>query len=69
MFLSLFSNHIVGPWEDAFLVVGACLKGVLEGARGYGKSPCFLGLQFLGLVSPDCLGLKLGVVDGAEFLD
>lgn len=47
-----------------------CLfKRCFYSARGYGKSPCFLASQFFWLFNPDWLRLKLGDVDGAEFLN
>jgi hypothetical protein len=46
------------------LDVERCLNDVFWVGRGHGKSPCFLGVAFLRLVSPDCTVLKLFGVDG-----
>ena len=65
MFFSSYRSLIA-----VFGVFGCfCLfKPVFWGAEGYGKSPWFLSLHFFQLLNQGWLRLKLGVVDGAEFL-
>ena len=55
--------------KSVFLDVTCCLKHVLGGLLGYGKSPCFSGLCFLGVGSPDWMPLKLLCVDGVKYLE
>ena len=47
-----------------FLDVEGCLKAVFTCARGYGESPCFLGMGFSVVVSLDCGHYIVCDVDG-----
>jgi hypothetical protein len=53
---------------SAFLDAKGCLNHVLPLCRGHGKSPCFSGLSFLWLSSPDYRVLKMVSVDGVKSL-
>jgi len=53
----------------AFLAVETCSKALLALCRGYGKSPCFLGVAFLRLLGVDCRGLKVTCLYGAKTLE
>jgi hypothetical protein len=46
-----------------------CSKALLAHSQRHGKSPCFLQVAFLQLVSPDYTLLVLPCVDGQEFLE
>jgi hypothetical protein len=49
--------------------VKSCSKALLMSMRRHGKSPCFLQVDFLGLVGPDYPLLIFPFVDGAETLE
>ncbi len=51
------------------LAVKTCSKALLAVCRGHEKSPCFLGVTFLQLLSPDYPLLVLREVDGAKTLE
>lgn len=53
----------------AFLDVKTCSKTLLAQCRGHGKSPCFSGVAFLRVVSPDYRLLILPRVDGAKNME
>jgi hypothetical protein len=53
----------------ALMAVKTCSKALLALSRKHGKSPCFLQVAFLQLVSPDYPLLVLPCVDGREFLE
>ena len=50
----------------ALLAVKTCSKAILALSRRHGKSPCFLEVTFLQLLSPDYLLSILPCVDGAK---
>ena len=52
-----------------FLAVKTCSKALLALYRRHGKSPCFLEVAFLGLVSPDYPMLVLLCVDGEKSME
>ncbi len=58
-----------GPRGNALMAVETCSKALLEHTSGHGKSPCFLDVAFLQLVSPDYPLLVLPSADGQEFLE
>jgi len=64
MFPSFYCNKRLD--EAAFLAVKTCSKALLALCHGHGKSPYFLEVAFLRLVSPDCLLLVMLSVDGAK---
>ncbi len=68
MWLKVFACSQNGC-SAAFLDVEGCLKHVFALCQGYGKSPCFSGLGFLWLVSPDYRLLKAVCVDGVKSLE
>jgi hypothetical protein len=49
-----------------FLAVETCSKVILASVGRHGKSPCFLQVAFLRLLSPDYLMLSLLFVDGQK---
>jgi hypothetical protein len=51
---------------NGFLAVKTCSKDLLTVRQGHGKSPCFLQVAFLQLLSPDYLMAILLFVDGQE---
>jgi hypothetical protein len=53
----------------ALMAAKTCSKALLALCRKHGKSPCFLQVTFLQLVSPDYPLLVLPCVDGQEFLE
>lgn len=53
----------------AFLEVKTCSKALLALCRGYGKSPCFLEVDFLRLLGVDYRALKVTYVNGAKTLE
>ncbi len=55
--------------EVVLMAVKTCSKALLAHSRRHGKSPCFLKVAFLQLVSPDYPLLVLPRVDGQEFLE
>jgi hypothetical protein len=55
-FSALFHHLII----DSFYMISALLVG-------HGKSPCFLQVAFLRVVSPDYPVLDLRCIDGAKF--
>jgi hypothetical protein len=57
-----WSWHGVNGSENLF-------KGHFSSSLGYGKSPCFLQIAFLRLLSPDYLVLSLLFVDGQENME
>jgi|WetSurMetagenome_2_1015567.scaffolds.fasta_scaffold56825_3 hypothetical protein len=54
---------------SALLAVKTCSKALLTTCQGHGKSPCFLEVTFLQLVSPDYPMSFLPCVDGAESVE
>jgi hypothetical protein len=53
----------------ALMAVKTCSKALLALSQKHGKSPCFLQVTFLQLVSPDYQLLVLLFADGQEFLE
>ena len=51
------------------MAVKTCSKALFALSRRHGKSPCFLPVTFLQLVSPDYPLLVLPYLDGQEFLE
>ncbi len=54
---------------SVLLEVETCSKALSALCRRHGKSPCFLGVAFLRLFSPDYAVLFLPCVDGAENME
>ncbi len=54
---------------SALMAVETCSKALFDISLMYGKSPCFLEVTFLHLVSPDHPLSILSCVDGQEFLE
>jgi hypothetical protein len=54
---------------NLYLAVKTCSKALSALCLGHGKSPCFLGVDFLWLLSPDYLLLVLPCVDVEENLE
>jgi hypothetical protein len=54
---------------NPYLAVKTCSKAISALCSGHGKSPYFLEVDFLRLLSPDYRLLVLPCVDGAEFLE
>jgi hypothetical protein len=55
--------------EALVMAVETCSKALLAPTRGHGKSPCFLDVTVLKLVSPDYPLLVLPCNYGQEFLE
>jgi len=51
------------------LAVKTCSKAILAVCRGHGKSPCFLQVNFLRLVSPDYQVSISPCFDGTKTLE
>jgi hypothetical protein len=54
---------------NRLMAVKTCSKDLLAHSQRHGKSPCFSGVSFLQLVSPDYPLLVLPCVDGAENME
>lgn len=70
----LRASEAVSMWlEDrcktALMAVKTCSEAISAPSRGHGKSPCFLQVAFLRLVSPDYPLSVLPCVDGQELLE
>jgi hypothetical protein len=65
-------HRLIAIFTRAFLLsleVKTCSKALLAMCRGHGKSPCFLKVAFLHLISPDWLVSKFCRINGATFLE
>jgi len=56
-------------YSIASMGVETCSNAILSFSGGHGKSPCFLDVAFLRLVSPDYPLLILPYVDGRENME
>ncbi len=54
---------------NPYLAVKTCSKALLALCLGHGKSPCFLEVAFLRLLSPDYRLLILPCVNGEENME
>ena len=55
--------------DTALMAVKTCSKAISTYSLGHGKSPCFLQIAFLKLISPDYPLLVLPCIDGQKFLE
>jgi hypothetical protein len=67
MYLRLFPEN--PKLKTAIMAVKTRSKGIFASIAKYGKSPCFLPVDFLSLVGPDYPLLILPCIDGAETLE
>lgn len=66
-FVHRFCQSFVSDF--VFLEAKTCSEANFAYRGIYGKSPCFLHVAFLNVVSPDYWLLILPFIDGEEFLE
>ena len=67
--MAAIAREIKAMFHKRFLAVKTCSKALLAICVRHGKSPCFLEVAFLRLVSPDSPMLVLPFVDGEKNME